>query len=292
MKVNEVMKETGLTKKAIYYYEEVGLITPKKDQEGNYRIYTVEDINRLITVHSLRKLDFTIKDIQLILLENQDVEEIVNKQLESIKHKIQLLNKSKGVLENLIHQGIDSNIDNLRLTIQMLERESKNIAGYMQKELNRILPGKLGKMFAIHYGQFLDEPLDTKEKEEAWKNLINLLDSQEEVSYEENIKELIDEMFRKYSESDLVELSEKSKNVTTKILERKMEVSEAEKNEIKAKLAKYEKTPQYEKDLKLQRFMMDNIAPILQEIEPYLCILSRRFEKFNKILRSSVSSGK
>jgi len=120
-------------------------------------------------------------------------------------------------------------------------------------------------------------------------NIIKKDITKEEKLYEENIKELIDEMFGKYSQNDLVELSEKAKNVTTKILERKMEVSEKEKNEIKAKLAAYEKTPQYEKDLKLQKFMMDNIAPILKEIEPYLCILSSRFEKFNKILRSKVS---
>jgi len=86
-----------------------------------------------------------------------------------------------------------------------------------QEELLRILPGNMGKMFAINYGQFLDEPLDTKEKEKAWMDLINLLDSKEEVQYEEDIKELID------------------------------------------------------------------------DIEKYLCVLSTRFEKFNKILRSSIN---
>ncbi|MBU3091995.1 MerR family transcriptional regulator [Clostridium sp. CF011] len=290
MKINEVMKETGVTKKAIYYYEEVGLIRPQKEEESNYRIYTMDDINRLITINALRKLDFSIKDIQLILLEKQDVAQVIKKQLDIINEKIKLLDSSKGVLENLIEQGIDSNIDNLRVSIQCLEAKSKNIAGYMQKELHRILPGNMGKMFAIHYGQFLDEPLDTKEKEKAWMNLINLLDAKEEVQYAENIKELIDEMFGKYSDKDLMELNEKSKSVTNKILKRDVEVSEEVKNEVKAKIVEYEKTPQYQKDLKFQRFMMDNIAPIFNEIEIYLCILSTRFEKFNKILRASAST--
>ncbi|MBW9150276.1 MerR family transcriptional regulator [Clostridium sp. CM028] len=290
MKINEVMKETGVTKKAIYYYEEVGLIRPQKEEESNYRIYTMEDINRLITINALRKLDFSIKDIQLILLEKQDVAQVIKKQLDIINEKIKLLDSSKGVLENLIEQGIDSNIDNLRVSIQCLEAKSKNIAGYMQKELHRILPGNMGKMFAIHYGQFLDEPLDTKEKEKAWMSLINLLDAKEEVQYAENIKELIDEMFGKYSDKNLMELNEKSKSVTNKILKRDVEVSEEVKKEVKAKIVEYEKTPQYQKDLKFQRFMMDNIAPIFNEIEIYLCILSTRFEKFNKILRASAST--
>jgi len=292
MKINEVMKETGLTKKAIYYYEEVGLIRPKKEEESNYRIYTMDDINRLITIHALRKLDFSIKDIKLILLEKNDVAQVIKKQLVIINDKIKLLNNSKGVLENLIEQGIDSNIDNLRSSIQFLEEESKNIAGYMQKELDRILPGNMGKMFAIHYGQFLDEPLDTKEKEKAWISLINLLDNKEEVQYAEDIKELIDEMFGKYSDKDLIGLNEKSKSVTNKILKRDVEVSEKVKNEMKAKVVEYEKTPQYQKDLKIQRFMIDNLVPIFNEVETYLCILSTRFEKFNKILRTSASAEK
>ncbi|MBZ9607149.1 MerR family transcriptional regulator [Clostridium estertheticum] len=287
MKINEVMKEIGLTKKAIYYYEEVGLIRPQKEEDSNYRIYTMDDINILITINALRKLDFSIKDIQLILLEKQDVPQVIKKQLDIINEKIKLLDNSKGVLENLIEKGIDSNIDNLRVSIQCLEAKSKNIAGYMQKELHRMLPGNMGKMFAIHYGQFLDEPLDTKEKEKAWMNLINLLDAKEEVQYAENIKELIDEMFGKYSDKDLMELNEKSKSVTNKILKRDAEVSEEVKNEMKAQIIEYEKTPQYKKDLKIQRFMMDNIAPIFNEIEIYLCILSTRFERFNKILRAS-----
>jgi len=292
MKLNEVMKETGLTKKAIYYYEDVSLITPKKDEESNYRIYTIDDINRLITIHALRKLDFTIKDIQLILLEERDISQVINKQLHILNDKIKLLNKSKGILENLIEQGIDSNIDNLRLSIQTIEDESKYIGGYMQKELERILPGNMGKMFAIHYGQFLDEPLDTKEKEKAWRDLINLLDSKEEVQYAENIKELIDEMYGKYSEKELIELSEKSKVVTNKVLKRDGEVSEEVKSKLRSKIVEYEKTPQYLKDLKIQRFMIDNLAPIFNEVEIYLCILSTRFEKFNKILRNSDSNKK
>lgn len=289
MKLNEVMRETGLTRKAIYYYEEVGFIRPPKGNESNYRIYGIHDINKLITVHALRKLDFSIKDIELILSKKRDVTQAIKQQLNIINDKINMLNKNKGVLENLIEQGLDSNIENLRLSIKIIEEGSKSIAGYMQEELDRILPGNMGKMFAIHYGQFLDEPLDTKEKEKAWMDLINLLDSKEEVQYEEDIKELIDEMYGKYNDKDISELNEKSKNITNKILERHEEVSEVVKNEIKVKIQEYEKTPQCQKDLKIQRFMMDNLAPIFDDIEKYLCVLSTRFEKFNKILRSSIN---
>jgi len=287
MKINEVMKESGLTKKAIYYYEEMDLIKPKREVESNYRIYGMDDIKKLITIHALRKMDFSIKDIQLIVSEKSDFGKAINKQVNIINHKITQLNKSKEILEDLIEHGTEIDIDHLKLSIQCWEKESKNIPGYMQKELNRILPGNIGKLFAIYYGQFLYEPLDSQEKEKAWMDLIHLLDSQQEIQYTGNIKELIDEMFGKVSDDDLLELSEKSKIVTNKILERKVDVSDAEKNEIKKKIQAYEKTLQYQKDIKVQQFMLDNIAPIFKEIDSYLCILSPRFEKFNKIINPS-----
>src|SRR5665647_188227 len=260
MKINEVMKETGLTKKAIYYYEEVGLVKPSKDVESNYRIYTVEDINRLIAIHTLRKLDLSIKDIQLALSVKNNFKQTLEKQLGFFNCEIERLNKSKVVLENFIEQGKCLNSDDLKLLAQHLEDVSKNNPGYMRKELDRILPGNLGKMFAIYYGQFLDEPLDTKEKEKAWLDLISFLDSQEEIQYPDDIKELVGKMFGKYSDEEIFKLSEKTKNITDKILEETAQVSDLIKSEMEVKIEEYEKTPQYQEFLKFQKFTALNLA--------------------------------
>jgi len=287
MKINEVMKETGLTKKAIYYYEEEGLISPRKDEENNYRIYEEEDVKRLLTIHSLRKVDFTIKDIHSMLVKELDIKQIINKQLSVINERIRLLTKNKGILEHLIEKGTDSIITDLQFTIKYFDEDNKNTSGYMQKELDRILPGMLGKMFAIHYRQFLDEPLNTEKKKKAWVDLIGLLDSLEEVQYPEDMKEIINEMFEKFSDEDLMTLKEKAESVTNKILERNKEVSELEKIEVKNRLKEYENSSQYQKDLKIQKYMMQNIAPIFEEVNKYMCVLSARFEKYNKILTSN-----
>lgn len=286
MKINEVMKETGLTKKAIYYYEEVGLIKPKKEEESNYRIYSEDDINILITIHTLRKLDFSIKDIQLSLSTNEDLKQALKKQLSFFNCEIERLNKSKVVLENFIEEGKCLNVNNIKLLIQDLEDGSKKNPGYMQKELDRILPGNLGKMFAIHYGQFLEEPLDTKKKEKAWHDLISFLDSQEDIQYPDDIKELIDKMFGKYSEGELLKLSEKTKKITDKILEGTAQVSDSIKSEMKVKIEEYKKTPQYQEELIFQKFTALNLAPIFKEVDKYVSILSIRFDKYNKILKA------
>jgi len=126
--------------------------------------------------------------------------------------------------------------------------------------------------------------LDTTEKEFAWSNLITLLDSQDEVQYPYNIKEIVDEMFGKYNDRKWLELSEKAKSVTDKILERTSEPSDFVKSEMKVKLEEYEKTPQNQSFLEFQKFTKDNLAPLFKEVDQYVAILSRRFEKFNKIL--------
>ena len=266
------------------------MIKPNKDEENNYRIYAIDDINRLITIHTLRKLDFSIKDIQLVLLTKEDFKQALKKQLRFYNCEIERFNKSKVVLEKFIDEGKCLNVDNLKLLVQDLEEVSKNNPGYMQKELDRMLPGNLGKMFAIYYGQFLDEPLDTKEKEKAWLELISFLDSQEDIQYSDDIKELIDKMFGKYSEEELLKLSEKTKKIANNILEKTAEVSDSMKSEIKVKIEEYEKTPQYQDFLKFQKFTALNLVPIFKEVDKYVSVLSMRFDKYNKILKSSTEN--
>ena len=46
MRINEAAEKVGMTKRAIKYYEEQGLLTVSKDENG-YRNYTEEDIRIL-----------------------------------------------------------------------------------------------------------------------------------------------------------------------------------------------------------------------------------------------------
>lgn len=46
-KIDDVAKATGLTKRTIRYYEEIGLIKPPARSEGGTRLYTADDIEQL-----------------------------------------------------------------------------------------------------------------------------------------------------------------------------------------------------------------------------------------------------
>jgi len=54
LRINEVAAETGLTTRAIRYYEEMGLLEPAARSEGDYRLYDASDLDRLQFIRSLR----------------------------------------------------------------------------------------------------------------------------------------------------------------------------------------------------------------------------------------------
>ena len=68
LSIEQVAARTGLTKRTLRYYEEVGLLPPTGRTEGNYRCYSEEDIQRLERIKKLRDLlGFSLADIRKVL---------------------------------------------------------------------------------------------------------------------------------------------------------------------------------------------------------------------------------
>ncbi|WP_035298924.1 MerR family transcriptional regulator [Brevibacillus thermoruber] len=55
-RIEEAAKKTGLTKRALRYYEELGLVNPSGRTESGYRMYTDEDIAHILHVKNTRDL--------------------------------------------------------------------------------------------------------------------------------------------------------------------------------------------------------------------------------------------
>jgi DNA-binding transcriptional MerR regulator len=63
MFIHELAQHTGVSAKAIRYYETVGLLPPPQRAANNYRRYTAAAISRLRFIASARRLGFSIADI-------------------------------------------------------------------------------------------------------------------------------------------------------------------------------------------------------------------------------------
>src|SRR5579863_8305023 len=66
--IDQVAAQTGLTKRTLRYYEEVGLLPPTDRTVGNYRRYSDTDIHLLEHIKKLRDLlGFSLADIREIM---------------------------------------------------------------------------------------------------------------------------------------------------------------------------------------------------------------------------------
>lgn len=68
IKINEVEHLVGITKKNIRYYEEMGLLSPRRNSENGYRDYGEPDVEMLRRVKLLRKLGVPIEEIRRMQL--------------------------------------------------------------------------------------------------------------------------------------------------------------------------------------------------------------------------------
>lgn len=64
-KMEDVVRRTGLTSRAIRYYEEMGLLTPPGRTAGGFRLFTEAEIARLIRIKELQTLlGFPLSEIK------------------------------------------------------------------------------------------------------------------------------------------------------------------------------------------------------------------------------------
>jgi MerR family transcriptional regulator, thiopeptide resistance regulator len=62
-KVGSLARATGLSVRALHYYDEIGLLRPSLHTESKHRLYTAGDVARLQQVISLRQLGFSLEEI-------------------------------------------------------------------------------------------------------------------------------------------------------------------------------------------------------------------------------------
>lgn len=64
MQIGEVAERVSLSLRTIRYYDEVGVVTPSARTKGGFRLYTEDDIARLLLVKCMKPLDFTLDEMR------------------------------------------------------------------------------------------------------------------------------------------------------------------------------------------------------------------------------------
>jgi DNA-binding transcriptional MerR regulator len=67
LQIGEVAARTELSIKTIRHYDDVGLVTPSARSAGGFRLYTLGDVERLLTIRRMKPLGFTLDEMRDLL---------------------------------------------------------------------------------------------------------------------------------------------------------------------------------------------------------------------------------
>ncbi|WP_328634522.1 MerR family transcriptional regulator [Streptomyces sp. NBC_00356] len=67
MQIGEVAARTELSLRTIRHYEETGLVIPSARSQGGFRLYTENDVARLMVIRRMKPLGFTLDQMRDLL---------------------------------------------------------------------------------------------------------------------------------------------------------------------------------------------------------------------------------
>ena len=159
MLINEAAKKCNITKKAIQYYVEQGLITPTVLENG-YKDFSEDELKLLKKVVLYRRLGLSINEIKKVLANSVEIKSILyQRTLELEREKVK-----QEFLERL-NNGEE---------IEKLEKEINTIdsKSIIFKKLMELFPSYYGKFISVNFSRYLTGSIETEEQMEAFSQII------------------------------------------------------------------------------------------------------------------------
>ena len=162
MTVNEVSKLTGVSIRALQYYDKIGLLKPAEHTESGYRLYDDTALERLQQILLFKELEFPLKDIKEII-DSPDFDR--NK---ALAQQIELLTLKKEHLENLI---------SLARVIKLYGGKYMNFAAFDTKKIDEYMKrAKEQWGNTPEYKEYEEKKLTDEEKEGVVAGLIKIFE--------------------------------------------------------------------------------------------------------------------
>ena len=274
MLINEVCRECSLTKKAIEYYIEQGLVVPAI-QENGYRNFSDGDIVVLKKVSVLRTLGLSVADIHDVL-SNKDAAAL-NEVYHRKAVQMFLQEEKQGLIQELASKH---NWEQIQGSLYRLQKKQMVL-----ERLTDAFPGYYGKFLCLHFAPYLNCPVLTDTQQEAFDAVITFLDSAD-FDIPDGLKGYLDKITLNLG-SGFMEAASSSINEA---------VSETEKyiagrqEEIESYLAykrskEYQTTPAGRLEKELRRF--NSMSGYNDIFIPAMCQLSESYRKYHEGLSAA-----
>lgn len=164
MTINEIAKELNITKRAIKFYEEKGLLKVEKESNG-YRNYSENDKETLRLISLYRKLGISISDIHKLL--ETDDREILSYILENKERDLQKKVIEYEELKAFVMTGKTEHLDE--------EIQYETIADAIKEAV----PGFYGYYFLHHFQPYLQGKIESPEQKKAYETICEFWDNTE-----------------------------------------------------------------------------------------------------------------
>lgn len=184
MRIQQACRVSGLTRKAILYYEQQGLVQPALLENG-YRDFSSGDVEKLRRIALLRSLGLSLAQVQIALEEPEGLKKAARQlHIEASEAQERL-----DLLDSLVADG---NFDHAKQCLEALESKRS-----IMSRLLACFPGSYGQYLSLHFGGFLDEPITTPAQQTAFDNVIGFLDSVD-FSLPQDLLEMLDTASRTF----------------------------------------------------------------------------------------------
>lgn len=104
MKINEVEQQVDVSKKNIRFYEQQGLLHPKRNSENGYREYDESDVLCLKKIKLLRKLSLPIEEIRRIQRGDLSLADALKRQLIVLEREKTNLAETAGLCRLILEE--------------------------------------------------------------------------------------------------------------------------------------------------------------------------------------------
>lgn len=196
MLIKEACECCNLTKKAIEYYEAKGLLQPAILENG-YRDYTENEILILKEISVLRRCGIGISEIKEIL-DSRNKSAALEKYKYVTEVRMQRLAAIQKCMDGLI-QDYD-----IKRVFNHLCNHNGDLST-IKERLVFAFPGNYGLFLSLHFGRFLDEPVDTKQKKIAYHAIVKYLDNTD-VFLSSQLSEFLEAVFASQEKGTTAEL--------------------------------------------------------------------------------------
>jgi len=126
--IGEVCQVTGLTPRALHYYDEIGLLVPTERLAGGHRLYTAADLERIARIKDLKRLlGLSLSEIKRIL----DADEARTEHLAAAQQTVDPARRRRAIAAAL--RVTDEQLHSVRQKVHELARLQRQLERHVRE---------------------------------------------------------------------------------------------------------------------------------------------------------------